>query len=63
MIPGARSWRRRKQDRNRGASRFVQVQHEIPKNGPRPDALGCAFIDTIEQGLDALEAMLRGGSK
>jgi hypothetical protein len=56
MIPGARSWRRRKQDRNRGASRFVQVQHEIPKNGPRPDALGCAFIDTIEQG--ALNASL-----
>ena len=24
------------------------------------DALGCAFIDTIEQGLDALEAKLRG---
>jgi hypothetical protein len=27
------------------------------------DALGCAFIDTIEQGLDALEAKLRGGGK
>ena len=27
------------------------------------DALGCTFIDTIEQGLDALEAKLRGGGK
>jgi hypothetical protein len=25
------------------------------------DALGCAFVDAIEQGLDALEEKLRGG--